>query len=351
MNTGIGLWTGVDVFLCISGYVITKAFGEDIRAAAQAGSRAWQDEAIRFLVRRGFRLLPASLFWIAAAYALSNLFNRSGAFGSPAQNLQDSVAIVLSVANIYFAACTTGLLNGCGPNAIYWTVSLEQQFYLLFPLMILLRNRTILVLSALVFLFFAFVPRDVWIYYNRVDTLAIGMAIALLSRTSMYNAIAPTGISETACRFLSAGALLGFLLFGTAGLIVLGRYPCVPALVAATCGIIVLLASYDRGYLFPDVRLTKIMAAIGERSFSVYHTHNLAMAASTETFQRFVPAATLNASWDVPMVAVALLFLVLFTEASYRFIEIPFRARGKELVKAWRWQSTAPRHWLARLFY
>jgi hypothetical protein len=35
-NTSIGFWTGVDVFLCISGFVITKAFSDAIRRAAQA---------------------------------------------------------------------------------------------------------------------------------------------------------------------------------------------------------------------------------------------------------------------------------------------------------------------------
>jgi peptidoglycan/LPS O-acetylase OafA/YrhL len=145
-TTSIGLWTGVDVFLCISGFVITKSFGAAIRSAAEAGRRAWFAETIRFLVRRAFRLLPASLFWILAVYLVSHFFNRSGAFGSPASNLQDAAAIVLSVANFYFSACSTGAITGCGPNGIYWTVSLEQQFYMLFPALILLRNWMIVII-------------------------------------------------------------------------------------------------------------------------------------------------------------------------------------------------------------
>jgi peptidoglycan/LPS O-acetylase OafA/YrhL len=208
-------------------------------------------------------------------------------------------------------------------------VSLEQQFYVLFPILILFRNWVIVALCAVIFLFFAFVQKDVWIWYNRADTLAVGLVVGLLSHTSIYRGISPSAISEALLRSLSAVVLLGFLLFGTAGLIVLGFFPVVPALVTITCGIVVLLASYDRGYLFPDNRLTSLMATIGERSFSIYLTHNLAMATSTEVFKRLAPGTKFDASWDVPMVMVALVFLVLFTEASYRLIEVPFRAYGK----------------------
>lgn len=330
MNTWIGYWTGVDVFLCISGFVITRAFGNSIRSAAQAGCAAWRAEAIRFLKRRAFRLLPASLFWIFAAYLTSRLFNRSGAFGSPAQNLQDAAAILLSVANIYFSACTTGIITGCGPNAIYWTVSLEQQFYLLFPVLILLRNRTIIVICILVFLFFAFVPRNVWIYYNRADTLAVGMVIGLFSQSALYQSIEPSKVLQNLPRAIPAATLLGFLLFGTAGLIALGLYPAVPALVTVACGVIVLLVSYDRGYLFGPGTATDVMARIGERSYSIYLTHNLAMAASTETLLRLAPSGTtFGPSWDAATVVLAVMYLAAFTEASYRFIEVPFRAFGR----------------------
>jgi peptidoglycan/LPS O-acetylase OafA/YrhL len=329
-NTSVGFWTGVDVFLCISGFVITKAFSDAIRRAAQAGRRAWLDEVTRFLVRRAFRLLPASLFWIVVAYLVSHFFNRSGAFGSPAQNLQDAAAILLSVANIYFAACITGAISGCGPNAIYWTVSLEQQFYVLFPALILLRNRAIVIICVLVFVFFAFVPKNVWIYYNRADTLAVGVVIGLLSHSTLYRTIEPRQLLQTIPRAISTAALLGFLLFGTAGIIALSLFPVVPALVTIVCGLIVLLVSYDRGYLFGPGTCTGILATIGTRSYSIYLTHNLAMAASTETFLRMAPRGTIFGSeWDAPMIVLAVLYLAVFTEASYRIIEIPFRTYGR----------------------
>jgi peptidoglycan/LPS O-acetylase OafA/YrhL len=152
MSTTIGLWTGVDVFLCISGFVITKAFSAAIRLAAE-GRRAWPAETNRFLVSSRFSFVadipilnPCRLFGVT-------FFNRSGAFGSPASDLQDAAAIFLSVANFYFSACSTGAVTGCGPNGIYWTVSLEQQFYVLFAALILLRDWMMVIIRLLIFLF------------------------------------------------------------------------------------------------------------------------------------------------------------------------------------------------------
>ena len=155
-------------------------------------------------------------FWIFAAYLASRFFNRSGAFGSPASNVQDAAAIFLSVANVYFSACAAGAITGCGPNGIYWTVSLNSSSTRLFPVLILLRNRMIVIICLLVFLFFAVVQRDIWIWFNRADTIAVGVMIGLLSKTTSY---APIGrfvifLKYGALRAISTATLLGFLLLG-----------------------------------------------------------------------------------------------------------------------------------------
>jgi peptidoglycan/LPS O-acetylase OafA/YrhL len=327
MNTTIGLWTGVDVFLGISGFVITKSFRSQLRIAAEQGR--WLAESANFLVRRAFRLLPASLFWILMVCMASWLFNRSGAFGSPAQDLQDAIAILSSISNIYFAMCTVGTIANCGPNGIYWTVSLEQQFYLLFPAIVLLQRRFLIGLGFAIVVFFAFVHRDVWVWYNRVDTIAVGILIGLLSETSACKRLEPTFLRNWGLNWYAAGSLLGFLLFGTAAMrYYLDLFVAVPAIVTVIVGALVFLASFNQGYLFSPGAVTDAIAHVGMRSYSVYLIHNFAMFATTETFFRLSPSGSaLGPAYDIPMVATATVYLAIFVHFSYR-LEVHFRGKA-----------------------
>jgi peptidoglycan/LPS O-acetylase OafA/YrhL len=174
-----------------------------------------------------------------------------------------------------------------------------------------------------VFLFFAFVQRDIWIWFNRADTIAVGVMIGLLSKTAPYVQLGrfASFLRYGVPRAISTTALLGFLLFGISGPLTRGIYRPVPALATITCGLLVLLASYGQDYVFGKNIATRIMAAIGERSYSIYLTHNLAMATATETFLRLAPSGTkFGPAWDVPMTATAVVFLAIFSEASYRLI-------------------------------
>jgi hypothetical protein len=58
--------------------------------------------------------------------------------------------------------------------------------------------------------------------------------------------------------------VLGFLLFGTSGLVTIGVYRPVPALATITCSLIVLFASYGQDYVSGRNTATRTMGAIGE---------------------------------------------------------------------------------------
>ena len=121
-----GGFLGVDVFFVISGFLITRILLRDIEAGAFSFSE--------FMVRRILRILPAMLTMIVATLAVTWFFvfrpDQPG-IGSQA------VAALLSVANVYFWR-TTG--NYWGPQAEQspllhtWSLSVEEQFYLVAPL-------------------------------------------------------------------------------------------------------------------------------------------------------------------------------------------------------------------------
>ncbi|WP_299052719.1 acyltransferase family protein [uncultured Nocardioides sp.] len=124
-------FAGVDIFFVISGYLIT---GLLIREAERSGRVSMLD----FYARRARRLLPAaSLVLLVTAAAGWWLLP-----GSTHVNLgRDVVASTLYVLNWELAARSVDYLaEDAAPSALqhYWSLSVEEQFYVVWPLLILL---------------------------------------------------------------------------------------------------------------------------------------------------------------------------------------------------------------------
>ena len=121
----IGASTGVDLFFCISGYVIWRSFQPFLDRHRYDGQ--WWSAARAFWVRRIFRLVPSAWLWLSISIACSWAFNRSGWFYDFEENLKSAIYIVTNIANFAYA---NGTLDG---NAQYWSLALEDQFYFVFP--------------------------------------------------------------------------------------------------------------------------------------------------------------------------------------------------------------------------
>ena len=118
-------WTGVWLFFLISGYVITLGFD-----AGEYPGRSTAERFGAFLARRAARIVPAYLLYLAACtlVALS--------LGRPAP-LSDLPYLLSFTANWHMIF---GFWPGhvdWAPFGHLWTLSVEQQFYLLFPLIVL----------------------------------------------------------------------------------------------------------------------------------------------------------------------------------------------------------------------
>ncbi|SNQ50235.1 Putative acyltransferase (fragment) [Frankia canadensis] len=120
-----GGYLGVDVFFVLSGFLIT---GQLLAERDRAG----EVSLIRFYVRRAYRLLPA--FWLLALVGLvavvTGIDGRAGALGEFLGSLAASAMYVNNYVQVVRQSTGAGWLGHT------WSLSAEEQFYLLWPLVL-----------------------------------------------------------------------------------------------------------------------------------------------------------------------------------------------------------------------
>jgi peptidoglycan/LPS O-acetylase OafA/YrhL len=124
-----GGYVGVDVFFVVSGYLITAHLLRDLRDHGRIDIPA-------FWARRIRRLLPASLLVLAVTTVGILLIAPRALWG---QFLREVIASALYVENWVLALDSVDYLaaeNTASPVQHYWSLSAEEQFYLLWPLVI-----------------------------------------------------------------------------------------------------------------------------------------------------------------------------------------------------------------------
>ncbi len=165
-----GGFIGVDIFYVISGYLIT---GLLLRELKETGSISLSN----FYARRIKRLLPSTFLVLISTAVISFVVMPSSARSNLGRNI---VAAALYVSNYVFAWWQNDYQNlGATPSPIihFWSLAVEEQFYLLWPLLILIaaRNgrssRIFKVLAAVTFSsfvlsFFATAKFPIWSFYS-----------------------------------------------------------------------------------------------------------------------------------------------------------------------------------------
>lgn len=127
-GTGLlrGGFLGVDIFFVISGYVITASILADVQAGRFGLGR--------FYLRRAWRILPALGLLLAVSVPILVLVYPPDLAG---MNLRIALAAALSVANLYLGlGPTPDLSAGAQPLLHLWSLGVEEQFYLVFPVLL-----------------------------------------------------------------------------------------------------------------------------------------------------------------------------------------------------------------------
>ncbi|HEY6770486.1 MAG TPA: acyltransferase [Candidatus Sulfotelmatobacter sp.] len=168
---------GVDLFFVLSAYLITELL---LREKEEQGSLHVKS----FYMRRMLRIWPLYYFFIAVA-ALAPFLNPTGAF-----NWRYVIPFLLLAGN--WATIAFGPPHSAALPL--WSVSVEEQFYLLWPPIVARLSRRNIVLAAIWMIVAANVARvlilsrhgdgwDVWVNtIARLDPMAAGILIAVLLR-------------------------------------------------------------------------------------------------------------------------------------------------------------------------
>jgi peptidoglycan/LPS O-acetylase OafA/YrhL len=312
------LWNasiGVFMFFGISGYLISSTLLPDLDRSSNKGNAL-----LRFWTRRFTRIMPLALLWISVTLACSLFFNSRGIFHKFEDNWPAAIAAALYHFNVYVSVA--GSASAYGP---YWSLSLEEQFYLVFPLLAFaVRGRLFrLVCLAAALVGMSFVPSA--FSSLRMDGLIMGVMLFLIMPSAPRIAgrkSVPVVVGLAVTVLLVALLVAAPAIMQAAGL---GRHLVVA--LGAISALFVYLALQERGFILPvGERTSRILDWIGTRSFGLYLIHLPAYMAAGEIAWR-LPALD-----SIPGRAVlAAALLIVATELSYRFVEAPARRWGRSI--------------------
>lgn len=308
--TGIG-WSGVDLFFVLSGFLITGILHD---------SKGEQNYFKNFYARRTLRIFP--LYYFAAiAVILLALISQLDLLGGA-----NPMWILAYVGNFQMA-----IEGGGSILDHFWSLAIEEQFYLIWPLVVLTLSRGKLMVVAAAMIVIAPIIRTLLVLNNtpdlavyvltpaRMDGLAMGALLALVVR-------GPAGIAPLvpwAWR-LGAASAAAFLM-----IVVLRRDFSNGDPVILTAGISLLTVMYASILVLsltfgPLKKLMElpVMRWFGKYSYGLYVWHpivNMILLHSpvTERFGEITPVKALV------LLVVAFGVSVLTALASYKFLESP----------------------------
>lgn len=291
--------TGVDVFFVLSGFLITTLLLEERAATGYVDLRA-------FYARRARRLLPA-LAVVMVAYLVA-----TAAVGD--NRIVAALAGISYGANVLLASGSS-IFRGSGLIHL-WSLAEEEQFYLVWPLLLLLVARF---RRALLPIAVGYVLLSAWraglslhgapsyrIYDGpdtRATALVAGAALAVYRHR--WGLKVGEGAGQLAACVLLAGAFFGWAV---------DFWPTVGQPVFEL-GIVLLIAAALSDTSIARGLATSPLVWVGQRSYSLY-------------LWQFVGAACVYVLGPgVLATAAGLALAFLCAHLSYRFVETPFRRR------------------------
>ncbi|HEY3817214.1 MAG TPA: acyltransferase family protein [Polyangiaceae bacterium] len=335
-------WGGVDLFFVISGFVVTLSLVRLLPAVEDEGTFFSAFNLARqglrtFYVRRFFRIMPAALAVALLVRVGASVF--PGEFGSTRQWFDEFIAFFGGIYNYMFGFRGDLRLN------VYWSLAVEEHFYLLLPVIFLMFRTTNRRLGACAGLaLFSIIARgiprpegaqeiafEMYSSHLRFDSLMAGVALALV-RTVGAAPVMPKRLM----RFVILPMVLVIIacLPGVAPRHVEQREGFIALWMFS--GLLVSYAALDRGYVLSIPYVGRVFEYIGARSYSIYLLHQQVYRLEDAERKLWPRYAALTPDSPHPWQRVVTLLVATFIAAEllYRLVERPFIRLGRRLIES-----------------
>lgn len=303
-------WVGVDLFLSISAFLITRLILLEHQRTGSFNLRF-------FFIRRALRIWPLYLVYVSGVSLLSVLVSTTDA----------SVTFSWWLSHISFSNNVMTAIKGYSPviaTAHLWTIALEEQAYVIMPLLLVAflaagaptRQAVQFCLSALAVLIIAraglsmaSVPHPfIWVLPLRADAFLLGSLLAIL-------------VSAGRLRPSSWWAIPGVLLLASVAIFPPVERPGLYQVIGYTAiaaGSSALVASSQSQSAFARALRWKPARLLGKISYGFYVYHLLALLVAEQLLRR------VGVLTSATHFATALAVTIILSATSYQVLERPF---------------------------
>ena len=330
---------GVDIFFVISGYVITQSL-------MRSSEDAWFTRLKLFYTKRVARLFPAFLIVFILTIIASILF-LSPNVGVQQNAIKSSLGATLGISNYVIPRVTGDYFGASGetnPFQHTWSLSVEEQFYFLFPIMFLfffhkkVRNRSftsaISILALLAILSFSFLlPFNI---FDKVSNLGTTEYFAPQNRAWEFLAGVITALLPASKLKVQARYKEGLLVTSSALIVLISTSRIftfqtnfyqliIPVILASIFLFVSNTNSPDSSRFIKHSRIRESFVTLGDWSYSLYLWHwpiwlftKLFMPESRVTSVLFASFLTFS-----------------FSALTYRLIETRYNFVKKDRISYW----------------
>ena len=320
-----GGFLGVDIFFVISGYLICSIIFKELLEKKSFSFK-------NFFVRRARRILPALIFLIFVSSFFSYFILQPSALSNFSKSI---ISSIFFSSNIFFwqvdsmYMAESQLLN---PLLHTWSLSVEEQFYLFFPVVIFLIFKIdkkflfpFILLLMFLSIFSTWYGSKNHIIFNfysitsRIWELGIGSLIAYYEYFKKKNFSFSQKINEIIC-FLSLIIIIYFFVFP----VLPNRHPTIYTIIPIVSVSLIILLSGKTSF-FKSILSNNFFVFTGLISYSLYLWHYPVFSFSRHIF--------INTDFENNIILKLFLIVIsiILSLISYFFIEKFFRFKNKSL--------------------